>query len=118
MKHIAKTHLLNALFGLTGLSVGLGILVHDTAVDKAAVTALTLPALFASYEGSKLFGNNPHTHSERSSLYQAVRDLKAGTGTARLQPRMTDDRRYVLTHPGSRGHFAFGNDSLPFLNDR
>ena len=72
------------------LSTTLGVLIHDTKIDKATAVALSIPVLAASASinmgkaHSKLAGE-AHTHVERASLSNAVRDLQPGT--PRIQPR-------------------------------
>lgn len=90
-----------------------GILVHDTKLDKATAIALAVPMAFASFElGAsipKLSGEG-HTHVERASLSNAVRDLQAGT--PRIQPR-NDHKKYTLQKNVSRGVHAFDGYYLP-----
>lgn len=93
-----------------GLSVStaLGIFVHDTKIDKFALTALTLPAMVAGYEAStKLTHIAPdlHTHAERTSITQAVNDLRAQN--PRIQPRHNDDKKDPLQRHTARGNFSF-----------
>lgn len=93
-----------------GLSVStaLGIFVHDTKIDKFALTALTLPAMVAGYEASsKLTHISPdlHTHAERTSITQAVNDLRSSN--PRIQPRHKDDKKDPLQRHAARSNFSF-----------
>lgn len=84
-----------------------GLLLHDTNVDKATVKAVSQQAEAAAP------GAMPHTHSERSSLHQAIRDLNASQ--PRTQPRGQEDRKYVQAKPTARGHHPFDNYTLPMV---
>lgn len=85
-----------------------GVLLHDTNVDKAMVKAVSQQVDAASP------GNMPHTHSERGSLHQAIRDLNASQ--PRTQPRGQEDRKYVQAKPSARGHHPFDNYTLPLIS--
>lgn len=104
--------IINTLIMTFSLSTATSLLLHDTNVDKATITALT-----ASYNNSSSTptkpGNDPHTHSERSSLYQAIRDIHASQ--PRIQPQRQGDKRYVLGKPSTRGHHPFDNSTLPIV---
>lgn len=101
-----------------GLSVStaLGIFVHDTKIDKFTLTALALPAAVAGYEASaKLAHLSPdlHTHAERTSIAQAVHDLRAQN--PRIQPRHNDDKKHLLQRHAARGHFSFDTYNVPLV---
>lgn len=108
---------IQTIINLIALSFSLGtassVLVHDTNIDKAMVTALTAEIATTSAAPTKL-GNDPHTHSERMSLYQAIRSLNSSQ--PRTQPRGQDDRKYVQAKPTARGHHPFDNYSLPVVS--
>lgn len=87
--NIAPTIINSLILALSLGTVG-SILVHDTNVDKATMVALA--ARMDSEAGVAQPGNMPHTHSERNSLYQAVRDIHSSQ--PRTQPRNTEDERY------------------------
>lgn len=94
-----------------GLSTVGSVVVHDTNVDKALVTVTSV-----SEDGASAVvvpGNTPHTHSERGSLHQAIRDLNAGQ--PRTQPRNQQDKKYVQAKPTARGHHPFDNYTLPII---
>lgn len=111
MNHTQRlSHL--AIFTLSLVTVA-GVLVHDTRIDKATTTALTLPiALVAVDAASKLtaLSGDPHTHSERGSLSQAMRGI--GGGTPRIQPR-DDDKKYHLQKKVAKGFHSFDGYYLP-----
>lgn len=86
-----------------------GLLLHDTNVDKAMLKAVSQQA-----DAIVAPGNTPHTHSERNSLHQAIRDLNASQ--PRTQPRSQEDRKYVQAKPTARGHHPFDNYTLPLVS--
>jgi hypothetical protein len=67
------TPLLSTLLNIATIAFGLGtagaVLVHDTSIDKAMVTAIAVKSIDTSGSGTLSLGSNPHTHSERSSLF-------------------------------------------------
>lgn len=82
------------LYSLSVLTL-LGVVLHDTHVDKAAATAIALPVLAASAGAAVYISSSEHTHVERiafarhSSLFRST--------LPKIQPPRDDDRRYVLT---------------------
>ena len=98
-----------------GLAVGtsLGIVLHDTHLDEATSLAIALPVAFIGMEISSAIqlSGADHTHEERVSLSQAIRDLHKGA--PRVQPR-EEHRRYVVRrNMGKAGH-QHGDYILPF----
>jgi hypothetical protein len=86
--------LINPLSILLTLTTSLGVLVHDTHIDRAASTALTLPisfTTFASAEAVKL--GDAHTHTERFSVTNALERLRSGQ--PRIQARDDKDHEYL-----------------------
>lgn len=106
--------LLNLAAVAFGISTAGAVLVHDTSLDKAMVTAIAVKSIDAGTSNTNSLGTSPHTHSERSSLFQAVRDLNASQ--PRTQPRGNDDRKYIQAKPSARGHHPFDNYTLPILS--
>jgi hypothetical protein len=104
--------LLTPLSIALSLSTATGVLLHDTKLDKAA--AAMTPAVSANFESAdrsaKLTGD-AHTHVERGSLSQAVRDIKAQN--PRVQPRATDDKKYLMQKNAPRGYHSFDNYNVP-----
>lgn len=76
--------------------VTLGVMVHDTTIDKAAIHLLTLPAILASgYLGGetlKVGNEQQHTHVERAAFGQAMKEINGDQ--PRIKPRSTD-RKYL-----------------------
>lgn len=108
--------ILSPLSVLLSLSTATGVLVHDTGVDKAVMTAAALPAVVAGYELSNKsikLGGTDHTHTERGSLAQAVRDVKSQN--PRVQPRGSEDKKHLMQKFAPRGHHAFDNYNLPIV---
>ncbi len=106
--------LINPIALLLSFSTATGVFVHDMQLDKAAVTALTIPVMMASYEavGSSLpqVGAS-HTHSERGPLSQALHGLRSNS-TPRMLPR-EDNRKYVLSKKVVKGIHAFDGYYMP-----
>jgi len=108
------SNLINPLAILVSLSTASGVLVHDTHIDTAAVTALSLPAIMASYDNTAKvagFGGEAHTHVERSSFSQTVHAFNSHTPG--LQPRAHEDKKHLMQKHVGRGHHAFDNYNLP-----
>lgn len=96
------------------LSTATGVLVHDTRIDKATMTALAIPSVVASYQANtKLvnYATDSHTHTERHSFSQSIRDLKADN--PRIQPRAQEDKKYVSQKNLGLGHNPFDSYALP-----
>lgn len=76
------------------IAVTVGVLVHDTQIDRAAKTALALPGALASFVAiDSLFkASEHHVHVERASMPGHLTSIRANL--PRLQPR-EDDRRYI-----------------------
>lgn len=94
------------------VSTIVSVLLHDTNLDKAMVTQASKEAGVHTPVAKP--GNMPHTHSERSSLHQAIRDLNASQ--PRVQPRGQSDKKYVQSKPTARGHHPFDNYTLPVVS--
>lgn len=105
------TAILSPLSILLSLSTASGVLIHDTKIDKATAAAIAPLAVVANYEAADKFkmSGDPHTHSERSSLSQAVRDLKQQN--PRLLPRAIEDRKHIVQR---KLPFQLGNDSSSY----
>lgn len=106
--------LLNPLAVIISLSTLTGVLLHDMHLDKAAMTAMSLPPVLASYDtGAKLasLGNDPHTHVERSSLAQAISALS--DTQPRVQPRAGEDKKHLLQRYARRSALSFGEYHVP-----
>lgn len=98
--------LLSPLPFLITLSTAFGVVIHDTQLDMAAKTALTIPYAVVDFAGSEMSMkfNDPHTHSENSSVTQNLRDMKADQ--PRTQTRGGDDKKYVVQKKSSVHSFG------------
>lgn len=100
---------------LVSFSTLFGVVIHDTKVDQLTTTFLAAPAVIASYEGvtGAIKTTDPHTHVERMSLSQFVRGMS--TDNPRIQPRLSDEKKYALQRNVMKGHHAFDNYYLPII---
>lgn len=111
--NLAPTIILQLASVALALTTATSMFIHETNVDKALITAahdqvgLRTPV-------AKAGGNDPHTHAERGSLHQAIRDLNASQ--PRIQPRNQNDKKYVQAKPTARGHHPFDNYTLPVVS--
>ena len=107
---------IRSLLIFLSLSTAAGVLIHDTRLDKATVTAMALPVALAGLDSSygKLgdLSGTPHTHTERASLSQLVHDLRGQM--PRIMPR-ENNKKHVLPRYVARGHHAFDNYNLPIV---
>jgi len=88
------------------LTTATGVVVHDTRIDRATMTALSVPSAVASAQGnSKLvnYATDSHTHVERHSLSSS--ELRSDS--PRLNPRANADRKHI-----SEKHAGLGHDPL------
>lgn len=103
--------ILSPVVFLLSLSTAAGVFVHDMQLDKATVTALSLPVMLMSYDHAGLtHATENHTHIERGPLSQALHDLKSTT--PRMLPR-DDHRKHVLAKRVVRGVHAFDGYYMP-----
>ncbi len=109
--NLAQT-IINLLSITFCVSTAGSVLLHDTNADKAALTAVANRVRTAE-NPVKQPGSMPHTHSERGSLHQAIRDLN--TAQPRVQPRNQQDKKYVQNKL-PRGHHPFDNYTLPVVS--
>jgi hypothetical protein len=110
------SNFINPLAILISLSTTSGLLVHDTHIDSAAITALALPTVLASNDiTTKLagFGGEGHTHVERSSFSQTINALNSHIPG--MQPRANEDKKHLMQKHVGRGHHAFDSYNLPIV---
>lgn len=109
------TQIINPIIVAMSLSTSVGVLLHDTRIDKMTATALSLPSLVTYADVDKVSGfkSDFHTHVERGSLTQAVQDLKAQN--PRIQPRENTDKKHLMQKYAPKGHHAFDNYNLPLV---
>lgn len=96
--------IVNPLLIAFTLSTTVGVLVHDTQLDKAATLAVALPSAFAAAAAVDFAvkSDASHTHVERASAPKHAPGFRATT--PRIQPR-DDDHRYFLNKGGYMGGF-------------
>lgn len=107
--------IINVLALLTSLVTASSVFLHDTHLDKAAMAATALPAATVTYEeqGNKMLSfGDAHTHVERISFTQAIKDFS--TGNPQVQPR-NEDKKYLMQNRVAKGHHAFDNYNLPLV---
>lgn len=93
------------------LSTSLGVLVHETKVDKLAAMSIVSPSL-AVHQASALLEGMPHVHIENmSSLARATGELR--TQTPGLTPRRNRDENYHLQKHVTHGVHSFDSYNLP-----
>lgn len=108
--------ILNPLAILMTFSTATGVLVHDMHIDSAATTALAMPANLEHYDTTRInLGSDQHTHVERGSMARAIIQLQGEN--PRVQPRTTEDKKYLLQKRVMRGHHAFDNYNLPIVSE-
>lgn len=100
-----------SLMTLVSFATLCGVLMHDTNVDKAFVTALhkvDVQQAAAEDGGAKVKpGSTPHTHPEHASLSSIMRESNA---RPRTMPRNTD-RKYANAKR-TRGNHEFDGNRL------
>lgn len=107
------TTLLTPLSIALSLSTATGVLLHDTKLDKAASLAPALSAGLDAADRSIKLAGDPHTHAERGSLSQAVRDIKSQN--PRVQPRTTEDKKHLMQKNTPRGYHSFDSYNTPLI---
>ncbi|MFZ2835726.1 hypothetical protein D3C85_220780 [compost metagenome] len=107
------TTLLTPLSIALSLSTATGVLLHDTKLDKAASLAPALSAGLDAADRSIKLAGDPHTHAERGSLSQAVRDIKSQN--PRVQPRTTEDKKHLMQKNAPRGYHSFDSYNTPLI---
>lgn len=106
--------LINPASLIITLVTGFSVLVHDTKIDKATVTAMSAPAIVAvgytaaaaTYAAHEMrITADPHVHVETATenLRRMVADQP------RLQTRLTDDKKYLNTKKAFLGNTADDN---------
>ena len=100
---------------LVSFSTLFGVVIHDTKIDQLTTTFLATPAIIATYEGvtGAVRSSDPHTHVERVSFSQYMRGMS--TDNPRIQPRLSDEKKYALQRNVMKGHHTFDNYFLPVI---
>lgn len=107
--------LLTPLSIAMSLSTATGVFVHDTKLDKATMTAIAAPAatvgVMAAGASAMHLSGDFHTHAERISLSQSVKDLN--NQNPRIQPRSDKDRKNMKGKTDEDRQKLFDNNILP-----
>lgn len=108
------TSILSPLAIVLTFSTATGVFVHDMHIDSATA-ALAMPTATLAHDTvSKMVGfGDAHTHVERAAMAQAIIDLQGQN--PRIQPRMAEEKKYMMQKRTPRGHHAFDNYSLPIV---
>lgn len=87
--------IINPLLAIISILTSTGVFLHDTQIDKAAVTAIAHQSIVNGTDApvATFQKGDPHTHSERGPLGQALRELKAAS--PRTQPRRDEERHSI-----------------------
>lgn len=97
------------------LSTATGIFVHDTRVDKAALTVLSAPSANSGYQAANTklvnFATDSHTHVERHTLSQSLHEVRGDN--PRIPPRLSSDKKYLSQKNLGLGHDPFDSYALP-----
>ena len=103
--------LLAPLTMLVSLSTACGVLLHDTNIDKAFMSAWAATNT-AEETGRMKPGSNPHTHVHGVSLADTLRE---GQSKPRTTPRNTD-RKHIHQKRVARGNHTFDGYRLILEN--
>lgn len=108
--------LLQPAVAFISLSTAVGVLVHDTRIDKVTITATSAPFSLHQHEATKAmdFSGDLHApHSGHHMVSQVMSDLNASSPS--IHPRSTDDKKHMMQKYVARGHHAFDNYNLPLV---
>ncbi len=96
------------------LSTSTGVFLHDTRVDKAALTALSGAASNTTSDANIKLVNHAtdsHTHVERHSLSQSPHAARGDN--PRIPPRANSEKKYLSQKNLGLGHDPFDSYALP-----
>lgn len=84
---------INPLPALITLTAAFSVLVHDSQIDFATMTAMAVPAAIVTGDivGLNLLGASQHIHAERGSFNSRT----VGNNQAATPPRNENDKKYV-----------------------
>ena len=84
----------NPLSILISLTAVFGVFAHDTQIDNAFITALSMPATIADIKSkpAEILSIDQHVHSERSSFSGITYNVGYQPAT---QPRNENDKKYI-----------------------
>lgn len=100
---------------LLTLTTSMGIVVHETKVDKLTTLALASPVYAAKkLSKGKLLESMPHTHSDAGTFETSSREFRAKSPS--IAPRRDRDERYRLQKNVPRGYHLFDSYHLPLAD--
>jgi hypothetical protein len=70
-----------------------GVLIHDTQMDKAAITAIVVPSAVIAgigFADAALKLNDQHVHTEKVHVFDTLK-----TAQPRMQTRFNEDKKYL-----------------------
>lgn len=93
------TQVLTPLTMLLSLSTACGVLLHDTNIDKAVLSAVDSRSITTDGDaGQTKPGSTPHTHSEGPSLSKVVKEGRTHPrSTPRAQDRKHTSQKRMLS---------------------
>lgn len=97
------------------LSTATGILMHDTKIDRATLTAISSASNAANSQANAKFVNiapDLHPHTERHSM--STKDLK--TPNPKVPPRSPAEKKYLSQKNMGLGHNPFDSYALPLVS--
>lgn len=122
-----KTNILNTLYrfsngllAMVSLLTATGVFMHDTRVDKAALTAVSTPNKVRSSSApiasrfSKFISADAHTHPDHNAAKSLISGFTHKAPS--IHPR-EHHRRHMLQKFEPRGRHAFDNYNLPVIYD-
>ncbi len=105
MKSFTTTAIITVLISMLTL---LGVVLHDTKLDKMARSFLGIPAAMAVTESlNHSMKTDDHTHVEKVSLNETKNQEH------RLSPRYLEQKKHVMQRGVPRGAHLFDSYSLP-----
>jgi len=111
-----STSIFNLFSAFVSFSTLFGVVFHDTHIDKYSPAMLGVPSIMIAHsdaDAALKLSSEAHTHTERVSLNAAVRNFT--NENPRIQPRLSNEKKYVLQKNVMKGHHAFDNYYLPVL---
>lgn len=96
------------------LSTSTGVFLHDTRVDKAALTVLSGASSNTNSDANVKLVNHAtdsHTHVERHTLSQSPHQVRGDN--PRIPPRAGHEKKYMSQKNIGLGHNPFDSYALP-----
>lgn len=104
--------IISQLFILISFSIGTGMLLHETKIDKLTTLAVAHPVVVAKKVSSgKLLESMPHTHLEAGLFESSSRELRVQNHG--MAPRRDRDEKYRMQKNVPKGYHLFDSYYLP-----